>query len=44
MSIGVSIDLVGQAGSDYLLDEADRLLREGKAHGKNQVRSVTLMH
>ena len=44
VSIGVSIDLVGRAGSDHLLDEADRLLREGKAQGKNQVRSVTLMH
>jgi diguanylate cyclase (GGDEF)-like protein/PAS domain S-box-containing protein len=42
VSIGVAVDLTGEAGSDHLLDEADRLLREGKAHGKNQVRSVTL--
>ena len=40
VSVGVAIDEGGIAGADHLLDEADRLLREGKALGKNQLRTV----
>jgi diguanylate cyclase (GGDEF)-like protein/PAS domain S-box-containing protein len=41
-SIGVAIDGSGLASADLLLDEADRVLREGKAQGKNQVRVAFL--
>ena len=41
-SIGVAIDRSGRASADVLLDEADRVLREGKAQGKNQVRVAFL--
>ena len=40
--VGVAIDPTGSADGDHLLDQADRLLREGKNLGKNQVRSVVL--
>ena len=40
--VGVAIDPTGAADGDHLLDQADRLLREGKNLGKNQVRSVVL--
>lgn len=42
--IGVAFDPSGDAGSDELLDEADRMLRIGKRAGKNSVHSVTLPH
>jgi diguanylate cyclase (GGDEF)-like protein/PAS domain S-box-containing protein len=41
-SIGVAVDRSGRASADVLLDEADRVLREGKAQGKNQVRVAFL--
>ncbi len=41
-TIGVAFDPAGAAHSDLLMDEADRLLREGKVTGKRQVLSVTL--
>ena len=42
VTIGIAYDPGGTANSDLLMDEADRLLREGKARGKNQVLTVTL--
>ena len=42
VSVGVAIDVTGQASSDLLLDEADRLLRQAKAMGKGQVCVVTI--
>jgi diguanylate cyclase (GGDEF)-like protein/PAS domain S-box-containing protein len=42
VTIGVAFDPTGRTGSDRLMDHADRLLRQGKAQGKNLVRSTTL--
>ncbi len=42
VTIGVAFDPTGSTDSDRLMDQADRLLREGKSQGKNRVLSTTV--
>lgn len=42
VTIGLAYDSTGGVESDRLMDEADRLLREGKTAGKGQILSISL--